>query len=1204
MNASFDVFRFELGYHLRRPGFWVVALLFATLGAVDMVSNGSRGNAFFYVNSPSQVLQQTIWYTLFSVLAATAFVAEAFVRDRRCGMEPLVMATPVQRRDMVGMRFAGALAAAVLAFSGYLPGMLLGSLAPGLSPFAIGPLRLDGFALGWLLFALPNLVFVCVFAFVLASRSRSIVAAYAGAVLLVMLYVSAMLMVGVEAIDHEQLRLWSLFDPYGYFALQAVTLQWTVHQHNTQLPPLDGIVAANRALWLLVSLGVWLLAYARFDMRPLALAGGRRRRRQKAAGAAATDAAAAPMLAPAAPAPFTPPRQAPGWAALPSLAWFELKLILSSRVFQGLLFCGLASLFFAASGSRSFEHAQPSTDILVHAAGLYFRYVLLAIVVFYAAELSWRGRDLRLQPVVDATPLPAWLLVLPKLLALVAVIALQLLLCMAVLAAYQALHGYYRFELGLSAQMLFGVQAPYYVFVAVLALFCQAVLRHRYAGIAVTVLVAGSVTLLDAVGAYHNLYRFGATNDIAWSPMNGWAGLFEGHLWFTAYWAAVCLLLLAATCAFWPRGEGPALRRPRRAWRDAGTGVRWSAGLGAAGAAVLGGWIVYNTTVLNAFQPPGKERLAVEHERRFKQYEQLPMPVVVGTQLKVDLYPRQRWFVAQGQYRLENRSGEPIHELHLSTFLGLTLVDVKAAGARLAQAYPEWGYYIYRLDAPLQPGAQTTLNFVTRTERPQGFQNHVDSDDVYMVAPNEVLANGTSLYAPFILPFIGYTKMVEHKEAWLRHRHGLPPLDQRMRPHDDRTGLARALTTSHLAWGPTDMVVGTDGDQTVVGSGNELRRWQEADRSYVHYRSQPPERGKFTLYSAHYQRQDAGGARVPVEVYHHPPHADNAALMGRHLAQALTLYEQLFGRYPFRQLRLAEFAYYPGMVFSEAGTIGLPEVIGWKSDLRPGGDGEDAMIGWLGYLLGHAWWDDALITADVAGSMSVREALSGYASNLYRRSIYPPERWQRVKQQQMRDFFRAIGRVDFEQPPLAEVYNEVLVARFKGQMVLEQIESLIGQPALLTAIRRFGERFAGQPPPYATVLDLRDAILAETPADWRPRVHEMFHHIVSYRFGVASAERQALPSGAWQAQVTVKADKLLDSGLGRQQESAFDMPLQLRVLDAQGRTLLSQRLQLSSPSQRFDFELPGRPAQVQLDPGHDLPSPASPQRTRAFSDRS
>ncbi len=1197
MSASLAVFRFELGYHLRRPGFWVVALLFAALGAVDMVSNGTRGNAFFYVNSPSQVLQQTIWYTLFSVLAATAFVAEAFVRDRRCGMEPLVMATPVRRRDLVGIRFAGALAAAVLAFSGYLPGMVLGSLAPGLSPFAIGPMRWDGFLLGWLLFALPNLIFVCVFAFVLASRSRSIVAAYAGAVLLVMLYVSAMLMVGVEAVDHRQLQWWSLFDPYGYFALQSVTLQWTVHQHNTLLPPLDGVVAANRALWLTVSLIVWLLAYWRFDMRPMAATGSGRKKRK--AGKPAAHEGATPAIAATA---FATPQQPPGWAALPSLAWFELKLILSSRIFQGLLFCGLVSLFFAASGSRSFEHAQPSTDILVHAAGLYFRYVMLAIVVFYAAELSWRGRDLRLQPVIDATPLPAWLLVLPKLLALVAVIALQLLLCMVVLAAYQALHGYYRFELGLSAQMLFGVQGPYYVFVAVLALFCQAVLRHRYAGIAVTVLVAGSVTVLDALGKYHNLYRFGATNDIAWSPMNGWAGLFEGHLWFTAYWAAVCVLLLAATCAFWPRGEGPALRRPRRAWRDAGGGVRWSAGLGAAGAAVLGGWIVYNTTVLNSFQPPGKELLAVEHERRFKQFEQLPMPVVVGTQLKVDLYPRQRWFVAQGQYTLENRSGQPIQELHLSTFLGLKLVDVKAAGARLAEAHPEWGYYIYRLATPLPPGAQTTLSFVTRTDAPKGFQNHVDSDDVYMVAPNEVLANGSSLYAPFILPFIGYTKMVEHKEAWLRHKYGLPPLDQRMRPHDDATGLARALTTSHVAWGPTDMVVGTDDDQTAVGSGNELRRWHEGDRNYVHYRSQPPERGKFTLYSAHYQRSDAAGARVPVEVYHHPPHADNAAVMGRHLAQALTLYEKLFGPYPFRQLRLAEFAYYPGMVFSEAGTIGLPEVIAWKSDLRPGSDGEDAMVGWLGYLLGHSWWDDALITADVAGSMSVREALSGYASNLYRRSIYPPERWQRVKQQQMREFFRAIGRVDFEQPPLTEVYNEVLVARYKGQMVLEQIESLIGQPALLTAIHRFGDRFAGQPPPYATVLDLRDAILAETPAEWRDRVRELFHHIVSYRFGVQSAERQVLPSGAWQARITVQADKLLDSGLGRQQEAAFDMPLQLRVLDAKGQTLLSRRLQLSAPRQRFDFELPARPARVQLDPAYDLPSAVLPQRNRGFSD--
>ena len=75
-------------------------------------------------------------------------------------------------------------------------------------------------------------------------------------------------------------------------------------------------------------------------------------------------------------------------------------------------------------------------------------------------------------------------------------------------------------------------------------------------------------------------------------------------------------------------------------------------------------------------------------------------------------------------------------------------------------------------------------------------------------------------------------------------------------------------------------------------------------------------------------------------------------------------------------------------------------------------------------------------------------------------------------QQLMRDYFRQRGKVDFQEPPLTDVYNELPIARHKGGMILELIEQWIGPAALLTGIRNFlaDHRYAA--PPYATVLDL------------------------------------------------------------------------------------------------------------------------------------
>ncbi len=122
-------------------------------------------------------------------------------------------------------------------------------------------------------------------------------------------------------------------------------------------------------------------------------------------------------------------------------------------------------------------------------------------------------------------------------------------------------------------------------------------------------------------------------------------------------------------------------------------------------------------------------------ETHFKQYENLPMPVVTDTQVTIELYPDQRYFQAQGQYTLEHRTDQPIREIHLLTFINLQLGEVVYPGATLRAAHPEWGYYIYDLATPLMPGEQQALQCQIATAPARGFRNQVDSDDVYLIYP-------------------------------------------------------------------------------------------------------------------------------------------------------------------------------------------------------------------------------------------------------------------------------------------------------------------------------------------------------------------------------------------------------------------------------------------------------------------------------------
>ena len=650
MSGTLPIFAFEIRYQLRRPTFWLIAGLFFTIGLVDMVSNASQGNAFFFVNSPAQIFQTTLWYSIFSILAASAFVAETFVRDTTYRMESLILSTPVQKRDYLITRFAAALSITLIAITCYLPGMLLGTLMPGLNPYALGPFRVDGYLASYLLIALPNVLLVSALAFAIAARTRSLAIAFAGSIVLVMLYLAALMMVGADTINYQQYPVWAMLDPFGFYAFESNILTWTVFENNTLMPELGGLLIWNRLLWSAIALTLLTLSYSTYKMQPK----GEKRKLSPKGNRSKTSAtrsvrsrAKSHSDAPVSPFAIPPSSLIATTKQTLHRTLFEIRTILHGRAFWLLTAFGLISLVMAAMGSQSFNYSNPSTDILIHSANIYLDYILFAIIMVYSAELVWRDRTLRLQSVIDATPISNAVLLLSKLFALFAIITFNLLLAMVILIIYQLISGYTNFEIPLYFQMLFGEHGPYFYLTATLALFTQVLTRNKYAGMGLVMLLSLSHIPLDALGLYHNLYRWANTNDIEYSPMNGYGHLFTGHLWYSLYWGVFGAILTLAAYLLWPRGvQGK--RRWRQIWSSAGVRVKQLLGALVIAWVAVGSWIFYNTTIVNAYQPPGKEETAAELERRFKQHENLPMPVVTDTQVTVELYPDQRYFQAAG----------------------------------------------------------------------------------------------------------------------------------------------------------------------------------------------------------------------------------------------------------------------------------------------------------------------------------------------------------------------------------------------------------------------------------------------------------------------------------------------------------------------------------------------------------------------------
>src|SRR5699024_3252318 len=102
----------------------------------------------------------------------------------------------------------------------------------------------------------------------------------------------------------------------------------------------------------------------------------------------------------------------------------------------------------------------------------------------------------------------------------------------------------------------------------------------------------------------HPLYSYPAASRIPYSDMNGYGHFFGPHLWFRGYWTAIAVALLAVAALFWPRGTSLAWRDRVRQARSRLRGPALATLAAALLAAIaIGGWIFYNTNVLNAYVP-------------------------------------------------------------------------------------------------------------------------------------------------------------------------------------------------------------------------------------------------------------------------------------------------------------------------------------------------------------------------------------------------------------------------------------------------------------------------------------------------------------------------------------------------------------------------------------------------------------------------
>src|SRR5688572_22080374 len=647
---SWEIFRFEIAYQSRRVLTWLYFAVLLTLTyyvAREVYIDNARSDGYFF-NAPFVIAVMTFLGSMMGLLSATQLSGDAAARDVQTRMDPLFYTSPVGKTAYLRGRFLAAFILYAVVRLAEPLGLLLAAVVPGPEAELIGPFRPAAYLGAYLSLALPNAFVATAFLFSMAVLGRLAMASYLGGLLL---FSAVVFSRGFVAGTLGWWELAKLLDPFGMTVLGELSRVWTPVEKSTRLIGLQGGLLSNRFLWMGIALGVLTLTHVRFRFAHHTAAADAKSIKWWSRGARRAGQETPRLTVHVAPRV----RRTFGFATharqMLTVARESFRDIVMS--WGGLVLAGMAAL--AAVSATQIEHmgvplfATTERITAFLAAPLtspqeFFGMMVPLFILIYAGELVWRERDARLSEITGAAPVPEWVCFLGKFVGLgLVLVALQALM-MAAGMLIQVLLGHFDFEIGLYARILFGLQLTDYLLFTLLALVVHALVNHKYVGHLVLVIAYAFMVFGPALGVGHNLLIFGSDSGWTYSDMRGFEPFIGAWLSFKFYWAAWALLLAVAATLLWVRGKEADLRSRLALARRRLT--RPAARIAAAAVALiltLGGFIFYNTNVLNAYQTvsDGLARRA-GYERRYRQYKSIPQPQPAAVNLDVEIYPEHR----------------------------------------------------------------------------------------------------------------------------------------------------------------------------------------------------------------------------------------------------------------------------------------------------------------------------------------------------------------------------------------------------------------------------------------------------------------------------------------------------------------------------------------------------------------------------------
>lgn len=1191
-----NIFLFEIKYRFGRPATWAYFSILFLFGLIVAISGNGPSSEKVFVNSPVGIATMLTTISIFGIMLSSAVMGVPIYRDIEHGTQHYFFSYPIKEREYLLGRFFGSLVTLLIISLGMHLGLMLG--------FSVGPFmgfeepeRYTSFHLWYyiqptLMMYWTNFFFAgCIF-FAIVSLSKRIMMAYAGGAILFIGY----LVILTLTEDLESKNLVSLLDPFALQTYSNMIEYWTPEEQNSMTVPFTGMMLWNRLLWVGIGLAFLIFTLYRFDFQSFLdkkLSKGKNESMDD-------DLLSSDEVFVKIPSVQRKFSKGVDWKMLFNMASMEFKNILRDNFFKAILIAAVLFLLFDGWYGNP-VYGTPSLPLTYFMLGAKMgTYVILIfiLIVFMTGEVLHRERSVKYHQIHGSLPLSNGTVYFSKFLALVFLcfILVNLVLVSGILN--QVFKGFFNFELGQYFTDLYLIEFPKYIGFVLLAFFIHALIGKKFLGHVVTIAIW---VLLFGLSAFadvnYNMFLYGFTPRYVISDLNGFGHFGPSQFWFRLYWLSFGAVLLLLGFVAWKRGT------------DSGRKARWQLIRSQATKKVIlaisffviiwigsGAFVYYNISVINPYYTQDETELnQANYEKKLGKFNHLTQPKITDVKVLADLDPETRSATMEGTFVLVNKTDERIDSLHLnwggSSYFHYDLDQISIEGKELkmGREFKEFDYQIFALNQPLMP--RDTVSLILKVKRYyKGFPNEGTGANI--------VYNGTFLNNNFF-PSFGYNPQGELTGDLDRKKYDLPDKEYSLPDQNDDWGLRNLLFNNDADYVTFEGIVSTPADQIAIMPGYLQKEWEEDGKKFYHYKMEGELDYFFNVSSARYEVykdvwKDNSGKQVNIEIFHHPSHTYNIDRFVKSVKHSIDYFNENYGPYQYRQMRIIEFPRYQGFAQSFPNTVPYSESIGWAGDFSDPND-LDYVYTVTAHEVAHQWWGHQITPSATRGANQISESMAEYSSLMVMKKEYGVDAMQKFLKEELDRYLRGRANESKFEKTLLDNDNQSYVWYQKGGLILYALQDLIGEQELNGAFKSFIQDAAFRPKaPFATSKEWYGYISEVTPDSLKYYIEDSFEKITLYSNKVNEATYKKLDDETYEIVLEVESSKTYYDGNGKTLEvSQAANILEIGIFDVDGENekgmttkspIIIEKKWISPGKSRHVFITDKLPAKVGIDP--------------------